>query len=91
MPGITSLREAIACKTEAMYGISFNAETEITVTAGATQAIFTAISAFVNEGEEGDIQYPCRDYELHLYNTYNSQTGVLSSEVLDPTTGQAWV
>ena len=45
----------------------------------------------VNEGEEGDIQYPCRDYELHLYNTYNSQTGVLSSEVLDPTTGQAWV
>ena len=61
MPGITSLREAIACKTEAMYGISFNAETEITVTAGATQAIFTAISAFVNEGEEVIVIEPAYD------------------------------
>lgn len=61
MPGIASLREAIASKTEAMFGISYNPETEITVTAGATQAIFTAIAAFVNEGEEVIVIEPAYD------------------------------
>jgi methionine aminotransferase len=61
MPGIASLREAIANKTETLFGISYNPETEITVTAGATQAIFTAIAAFVNEGEEVIVIEPAYD------------------------------
>ena len=44
MPGILSLREAIAEKMFNLYGASYNPETEITITAGATQAIFTAIA-----------------------------------------------
>ena len=47
MPGVFSLRKEIANKIEHLYGISYNPETEITVTAGATQAIFTAIAAGV--------------------------------------------
>jgi len=41
------LLEAIAEKVAALYGLTFDVEQEITVTAGATQAIFTAIAAFV--------------------------------------------
>lgn len=47
MAGVPALREAIAKKTNELYSISYDPETEITVTAGATQAIFTAISALV--------------------------------------------
>ena len=49
MPGIYSLREAISEKIASMYGAVYNPETEITVTAGATQAIFTIITALVQE------------------------------------------
>ncbi|MEX1187787.1 MAG: methionine aminotransferase [Bacteroidia bacterium] len=61
MPGVASLREAIASKTSELYGINYNPDTEITITAGATQAIFTAISAFVNEGEEVIVIEPAYD------------------------------
>ncbi len=52
MPGVIGLREKIAAKTEKLYGQSYNPETEITITSGATEAIFTTISAFVQEGDE---------------------------------------
>ena len=52
MPGIKSLRTAISKKMENLYGVSYHPETEITVTAGATQAIFTAIAATVKKGDE---------------------------------------
>ncbi len=61
MAGLMSLRETIAEKTENLYGAKYNAETEITITAGATQAIFTAISAIVREGDEVIIFEPAYD------------------------------
>ena len=61
MQGIYSLREAIAEKIERLYGKSYGPEHEITVTAGATQAIFTAISAFVSQGDEVIVFKPAYD------------------------------
>ena len=61
MPGVMKLRELIAEKTEELYGARYNPETEITVTAGATQAIYTAISATIREGDEVIIFEPAYD------------------------------
>lgn len=61
MPGVMKLREMIAEKTEELYGAKYNPETEITVTAGATQAIYTAISATIREGDEVIIFEPAYD------------------------------
>lgn len=61
MPGIMELREAIAEKTEECYSAVYNPDTEITVTAGATQAIFTAITATIREDDEVIIFTPAYD------------------------------
>ncbi len=50
--GVYALRELIAKRYEKDFGISFNPETEITITAGAIQAIYTAISSLIKEGDE---------------------------------------
>ncbi|MBP8822114.1 MAG: aminotransferase class I/II-fold pyridoxal phosphate-dependent enzyme [Flavobacteriales bacterium] len=61
MPGLPALREAIARKAEHLYGHRYDAGTEVTVTAGATQAIFTAIAAVVHPGDEVIIVDPAYD------------------------------
>ena len=61
MPGVPALREAVAAKIEAMYGHSYDPATEITITAGATQAIITAILAVVRPGDEVIVLEPCYD------------------------------
>ncbi len=61
MPGILELREAISKKFELLYNTSYHPETEITVTAGATQAIYTIISAFIRENDEVIIFRPAYD------------------------------
>ena len=61
MLGLLSLREAIAKKTEDLYTGIYHPESEITVTAGATQAIFTAILATVSEEDEVIIFTPAYD------------------------------
>ncbi|UCE70114.1 MAG: aminotransferase class I/II-fold pyridoxal phosphate-dependent enzyme [Flavobacteriaceae bacterium] len=61
MGGIFSLREAIAEKTSRLYGASYHPETEITLTAGATQAIYTAIASTVYAGDEVIIFKPAYD------------------------------
>ena len=61
MAGLTLLREIIAEKTEKFYGANYNADTEITITAGATQAIFTAIASVINAGDEVIIFEPAYD------------------------------
>lgn len=61
MPGLPRLREAIAEKTAFLYTAQYNPETEITVTAGATQAIFTAIQAFIREDDEVIVFEPAYD------------------------------
>ncbi|MES2138566.1 MAG: methionine aminotransferase [Bacteroidota bacterium] len=61
MAGLMSLREIIAEKTEDLYSAKYDPETEITITAGGTQAIFTAISAMIREGDEVIIFEPAYD------------------------------
>jgi methionine aminotransferase len=61
MPGIASLREAVAEKIQLLYGAHYDPATEITITAGATQAIFTAVLAIVHPGDEVIVLEPCYD------------------------------
>lgn len=61
MPGVLALREAIAHKCERRYGIHLNADTEITVTPGATEAIFSAITALVHPTDEVIVFEPAYD------------------------------
>ena len=61
MAGLPELRQAIADKVAALYGPRYDIETEVTVTAGATQAIFTAIAAFVRPGDEVIVFEPVYD------------------------------
>ncbi|HYP86183.1 pyridoxal phosphate-dependent aminotransferase [Variovorax sp.] len=61
MPGIAPLRDAIAAKVQAHYGRAYSAADEITVTAGATQAIITAVLAIVRPGDEVIVLEPCYD------------------------------
>jgi methionine aminotransferase len=61
MTGIPALREQIVAKASKTYAIDYNAESEVTITAGGTQALFTAISAFVREEDEVIIFEPAYD------------------------------
>ncbi|MDM0013368.1 pyridoxal phosphate-dependent aminotransferase [Variovorax sp. J22P168] len=61
MPGVPALREAVAAKIETLYGRRYDPATEVTITAGATQAIITAILAVVRPGDEVIVLEPCYD------------------------------
>ncbi|WKV12727.1 methionine aminotransferase [Marivirga harenae] len=61
MPGLPQLREAIANKIKNTGGISVNQDSEITVTAGATEAIFSSVLATVNQGDEVVVLEPAYD------------------------------
>ncbi len=61
MAGVPALREAVAAKIEALYGHTYDPGREITITAGATQAILTAILACVHPGDEVIVLEPCYD------------------------------
>ena len=61
MTGVPALRQAIAAKTERCYGWKPDADAGITVTSGATEAIFDAIHAVVRAGEEVIVLDPCYD------------------------------
>lgn len=64
MSGIAPLREAVARKVAALYGRNYDPGSEITVTAGATQAILTALLAIVHPGDEVIVLEPCYDSYL---------------------------
>lgn len=67
MAGVPQLREAVAEKIEALYGRRYDPGSEITITAGATQAIITAILAIVHPGDEVIVLDPCYDsYEPNI-------------------------
>ena len=61
MPGAAPLRQAIAAKIEALYGRRYDAGSEITITAGATQAILTAILCCAGPGDEVIVLEPSYD------------------------------
>jgi methionine aminotransferase len=64
MAGVPALREAIAAKIGTLYGHAYDANTEITVTSGATQALTTAILCAVHPGDEVIIVEPAYDSYL---------------------------
>ena len=64
MTGVPLLRDTIAAKIQALYGHAYDANTEITVTAGATQALTTAILCAVHPGDEVIIIEPAYDSYL---------------------------
>ena len=61
MAGVPILRQAVADKVQAQYGKSYNPDSEITITAGATQAIITIVLAVVHPGDEVIVLEPCYD------------------------------
>jgi methionine aminotransferase len=69
MTGVAPLRQAIAAKVARCYGAQVDADSEITVTSGATEAIFNAIHAVVRPGEEVivlDPAYDCYEPAIEL-------------------------
>ncbi|HET8871386.1 MAG TPA: aminotransferase class I/II-fold pyridoxal phosphate-dependent enzyme, partial [Aquabacterium sp.] len=61
MTGVPVLREAIAAKAHALYGALYDPDAEVTVTAGATQAIYTAVACLVRPGDEVIVFEPVYD------------------------------
>ncbi len=61
MTGVPALRQRVAAKIAALYGHAYNTESEITITAGATQAILTAVLCCVHPGDEVIVLEPCYD------------------------------
>ena len=61
MPGVAPLRAALSMKIERLYGRRYDPDTEITITSGATAALFSTLSAFVRPGDEVVLLQPCYD------------------------------
>jgi methionine aminotransferase len=61
MNGIPELREQISAKIEDLYGVKYKVDTEITMTSGATQALYCAITAFIHPGDEVIVFKPAYD------------------------------
>jgi len=61
MTGVPALREAVVAKIAALHGRSYDPAGEVTITAGATQGIFTALLAIVHSGDEVIVLEPCYD------------------------------
>ncbi len=71
MAGVLDLREQISQKLNRLYNANYHPETEITVTVGATQAIFTIISTFIRKDDEVLIfkpAYDCYEPAIELHN-----------------------
>ncbi|RXP59422.1 aminotransferase class I/II-fold pyridoxal phosphate-dependent enzyme [Lutibacter sp. HS1-25] len=75
MPGILDLRTEISKKVASLYGVSYHPETEITITAGATQAIFTAIATCIKPADEVIIFKPA-------YDSYEPSIEVFGGKVI---------
>ena len=61
MTGLPALRTQVAAKIARSYGVHVDADTEVTITPGATQAIFCAIQAVIHAGDEVIVFDPCYD------------------------------
>jgi methionine transaminase len=64
MQGVPALRQAIAAMYADLYGGSYDPDAEVTVTSGATEAIFDAVTALVHPGDEVIVLEPCYDSYL---------------------------
>jgi methionine aminotransferase len=64
MPGVPALRDALAMKIERLYGRRYDPATDITVTSGATEALFATLTALVHAGDEVVLFQPA--YDLYV-------------------------
>jgi methionine aminotransferase len=81
MAGVMMLREEISKKTEKLYGAYYNPDTEITITAGGTQAIYTAITTVIHPNDEVIIFEPAFDCYAPAIKIAG---GIVKSLELDP-------
>ena len=88
MAGLPELRQAIVDKVAALYGTRFDVESEVTVTAGATQAIFTAIAAFVRPGDEVLVFEPVYDSYVPAIETVGGKA--VFAQLKFPDYAPAW-
>ena len=75
MTGLPELRAGISAKVQSLYGALYDADREVTATAGATQALFTAIAAFVGVGDEVIVFEP-------VYDSYGPAIEVVGGKVV---------
>lgn len=61
MTGLPSLRQQVAAKIARVYGVQRDSDSEITITPGATEAIFCAVQALIRAGDEAIVLDPCYD------------------------------
>ncbi len=80
MTGAQALRETIGELLQNCYGASYHPETEITITAGATQGIYTSIAAFINKGDEVIVFEPAYDCYIPAIEVHG---GVVKPIALD--------
>ncbi len=73
MAGVLKLREVLAEKVQTFYRRPVDPQTEITITAGGTQALFTAISAFVHANDEVILIEPCFDSYAPAIETFGGK------------------
>jgi methionine aminotransferase len=90
MTGVPALREAIAAKIGTLYGRAYDPATEITVTAGATQALTTAILCCVHPGEEVIVIEPAYDSYAPAITLAGGVVVPLEMEVTDKGYSVPW-
>ncbi|MBM7059960.1 pyridoxal phosphate-dependent aminotransferase [Pseudomonas sp. UL073] len=61
MSGLPALRQQVAAKVLALYGRAADADSEVTIVPGATEAIFCAVQALIHPGDEAIVLDPCYD------------------------------
>lgn len=88
MAGDAGLRKILVDKIEAAHGHKYNPDTEITLTAGATQAIFTILAAVVNEGDEVIIFTPAYDCYVPTIELFGGK--VVPIQLRPPSYGVDW-
>lgn len=81
--GLPELREAIVDLVKARYGASYDPETEVTVTSGATEALFCAIAAVVREGDEVIVFEPAYDSYVPVIELFGGKPVFVSLEYPD--------
>ncbi|HVL67944.1 MAG TPA: methionine aminotransferase [Vicinamibacterales bacterium] len=83
MQGVPALRQAIASKYEVFHGRRYDPETEVTVTSGGTEALFDAIMAVTQPGDEALVLEPCYDSYVPAIELSGARPVVVSLRLPD--------
>ncbi|MCA1562911.1 MAG: aminotransferase class I/II-fold pyridoxal phosphate-dependent enzyme [Acidobacteria bacterium] len=75
MLGVLPLREAIAARYADVYSQAYDADSEVTITSGGTEALFNAVAAMVHPGDEAIVLEPCYDSYLPAITLSGGVTG----------------